>query len=565
MRQLTAILLVLLIGITTLQGALTERGRRLFTDCEQALSLRRYDELQQTGTTLQRLGAAAANGEEEAAGEAFVINSLIQRRDTTDLSARIAHLKTMTDRGDLSSPEILTFINRTISLYYQFIEADYARASSYAFKALEQARAARLPAAEVYALSSIASIYFQKQDSTGFSYACRAYDMARRHDISLAMYVASLNMANYMYNRGETARALEYLNEGAGYARRYDMKSEEVYLNSFMGDIYERMGDNGRAEQYHLKALRSNGHEPVYDRIYAHLCYAIFLERQQRWREAMDILLTTRRMTDSTKVTVFRNMIYQNLSLSAEGMHDWRKALEYHKAYMEAQLDLLNEAKEKEFAILDLRYRVAEEKNKNAEQQLELMHRRRITTLLLGVAILLVAAVAALVVYQSRRTRHYKRVIERYLENTRSEAELRSRLERALAELKNMPSKTTGSLNEEKAAELFARLERLMRDDHIYRDSGLSLTSTATMLATNRTYLSQVVNTKAGKSFAAYVNEYRLNESVELLMDPTNGDSLKSIGAYVGFSSPSNFYSLFKLKVGVSPSVFRSNCRSVSD
>ena len=102
-----------------------------------------------------------------------------------------------------------------------------------------------------------------------------------------------------------------------------------------------------------------------------------------------------------------------------------------------------------------------------------------------------------------------------------------------------------------------------MKEDHLYRDSSLSLDKTAGILSTNRTYLSQVVNEKAGKSFSSYVNEYRLNEAVELLSDPDNSEPLKNIGSKVGFTSPSNFYTLFRQRVGVSPSVFRENVKKI--
>lgn len=83
---------------------------------------------------------------------------------------------------------------------------------------------------------------------------------------------------------------------------------------------------------------------------------------------------------------------------------------------------------------------------------------------------------------------------------------------------------------------------------------------TAKLLNTNRTYLSQVINEYA-ESFTAYVNQFRLNEAIEILSDPDSTDSLKTIGLSVGFASPSNFYTLFRNKVGMAPSVFRENAR----
>lgn len=295
------------------------------------------------------------------------------------------------------------------------------------------------------------------------------------------------------------------------------------------------------------------------------MCYAMFLSTRHRWDEALSELATTEKMMDKSKIDIFRNELYRVYSMIYEAKGDHKNALASYKKYMEMTLDLFSEAKEKEFAILDLRYRIAEEKTKNSEQRLQLMQRDRITAILVAISAILVLLFVAGYLYYIRRSKYYKTIIAQYLDNAKSERELRSRLETALAELKETQPRSSGSLNEEKANELFLNLERLMKEEHIYRDCNLSLNSVAEMLSTNRTYLSQVVNSKAEKSFAAYVNDYRLDESVELLMDPSNQDSLKTIGAFVGFSSPSNFYSLFRQRVGVSPSVFRSNYKNASD
>ena len=102
-----------------------------------------------------------------------------------------------------------------------------------------------------------------------------------------------------------------------------------------------------------------------------------------------------------------------------------------------------------------------------------------------------------------------------------------------------------------------------MIDEHIYRQCDLSLEKTAKLLGTNRTYLSQVIN-EYGDSFTSYVNQFRIKEAIEILSDPDSTDSLKAIGLSVGFASPSNFYTLFRKKVGMVPSVFRENARNIS-
>ena len=151
-------------------------------------------------------------------------------------------------------------------------------------------------------------------------------------------------------------------------------------------------------------------------------------------------------------------------------------------------------------------------------------------------------------------------IVSSHLENAESGRRMKEHYEKLLAERNN--EKSSG-LTDDKASDLFSRLEKLMIDEHIYRQCDLSLEKTAKLLGTNRTYLSQVIN-EYGDSFTSYVNQFRLKEAIEILSDPDSTDSLKAIGLSVGFASPSNFYTLFRKKVGMAPSVFRENARNIS-
>ncbi len=156
-----------------------------------------------------------------------------------------------------------------------------------------------------------------------------------------------------------------------------------------------------------------------------------------------------------------------------------------------------------------------------------------------------------------------KTIVRHHLENAESEKRLKEKYESIISRIPE-PTKKQTSLDNDRMTQIYTGLETLMNEDKVYRKSDLSLEKAATMLNTNRTYLSQVVNENAG-SFASYVNRYRLQEAIEILSDPKNTESLKCIGISVGFSSPSNFYTLFRQKMGMSPSLFRENVRNLSD
>ena len=537
-------------------------GETLFVECEKAISSRRYDILSEKGLALTRLGQSQKNRNEEIAGTALRLHSLICVRDTSDFTIQIENL--INEAPKYKDSDIRTYgvLMRTISSYYQRILNDYSQALHYATEYLESTRINGDRNGEASALSAIASIYFQKQDDSGWSYAVESYELAKEIGNLSTRYVASCNMANYLYNKKQIEEAMKYLEEARGFAIRAGLESEESYINSFFGDIYNCMDEPDKAEESYIASLVEKPYTSNFDKVYSHICYAMFLIDRGRLDEALTQLTSAGKKADQYKVSIFQKEIFLLMSRIYEKKRDFARSLEYYKKYSQITLELFSEQKEREFSILHLRNKVSEEERKNMSNHLELVKRGRIIILLSVISLITFFILAGGVFYHHHKMRGYKQTIARYLDNAREEQRLRRQLEAVSA---SHSERASGGLNIEKSAEIFQNLESMMKSEKIYRDCSLSLDKAAGLLSTNRTYLSQVVNEKSGKSFSTYVNEYRLNEAVELLSDTGNHASLKEIGIQVGFSSPSNFYTLFRQRVGVSPSIFRSNVKNIED
>ena len=101
------------------------------------------------------------------------------------------------------------------------------------------------------------------------------------------------------------------------------------------------------------------------------------------------------------------------------------------------------------------------------------------------------------------------------------------------------------------------RLQETMSNEALYKISGLTLSDLAEKLETNKTYLSQVINSEFG-NFNEYLNRFRVIEACRLIqhgLDPKF--SIDHLYSKVGFSSRTTFYIAFKKFTGVSPSRFR--------
>lgn len=548
-----------------MHSALTHRGETLVRECENAISSRQYKLLEKKADELRRLGRSQNNHEEEVTGDALRLHALISVRDTTDFTPSIEALIKELPSLKEGNPQSYMIVSRTISSYYQRIINDYSQALHYASEQLETSRKLNDKNAEATALSAIASIYFQKQDSSGWQYALQAYELAKETNDLSTRYITACNMANYLFNNFKFDEALKYLKEGEGFAERARLDSEKSYLNSFMGDIYKGLGKPEQAEKFYILSMKDYPGTSHYDQVYSRLCYAMFLLQHNRLNESLKLLNDVSEMAHKYKVTIFEKEIYAFMSQIYEQQGDFAKSLEYYKKYTEVSLNLFSEQKEREFAILDLRNKVSEEERKNASQSLEILKRGRTIIILIAIGVVFLVICIAGFIYHRRKVADYNETIARYLENMRNEKLLREQLEQATAQAQQRDrSRPSGGLNDEKSNQLYQTLEKLMNEG-LYRDSSLSLDKAAGLLSTNRTYLSQVVNEHSGKSFSAYVSEYRLNEAVVLLSDPNNTDSLKNIGSKVGFTSPSTFYTLFRQRVGVSPSVFRENIKNIEN
>jgi len=119
-------------------------------------------------------------------------------------------------------------------------------------------------------------------------------------------------------------------------------------------------------------------------------------------------------------------------------------------------------------------------------------------------------------------------------------------------------AKVTGQelLDEKSVDEFYAELDKRMHKECHYRKDDLRLEWLAEKMEIPRNYLSYIINTKSGKNFNAFINDYRVKEAAELLTSRTDL-TVKDIYFQVGFSNKATFYQAFKKKYKCTPSEYR--------
>ncbi len=105
------------------------------------------------------------------------------------------------------------------------------------------------------------------------------------------------------------------------------------------------------------------------------------------------------------------------------------------------------------------------------------------------------------------------------------------------------------------AQQILRQVEALMQNEQLHRDSNLSLNKLATKLNISPHLLSQLLNDNLEKSFTQYINEYRIEEAKQMLIN--NGNlKIQTIAEMCGFNSNSTFYAAFKKINHTTPAEF---------
>ena len=110
----------------------------------------------------------------------------------------------------------------------------------------------------------------------------------------------------------------------------------------------------------------------------------------------------------------------------------------------------------------------------------------------------------------------------------------------------------------ELADELYDKIMNIVVFKKKYKDPNYSARDLAKELKTNTRYLSAVINSRFGKNYSCLLNEYRIKETLHLLVDKRYAEkNVEEISALVGFANRQSFYAAFYKNMGETPNAYR--------
>lgn len=107
------------------------------------------------------------------------------------------------------------------------------------------------------------------------------------------------------------------------------------------------------------------------------------------------------------------------------------------------------------------------------------------------------------------------------------------------------------------------KLLLFMENEKLYLNPLLTLSHLSKKLLINRGHLSQIINEAFHQHYNDFINSYRIQESMQIMKDPSNNKmNMLEIAYKVGFNSKSVFNRAFRKHTGQAPMEFRKYCYS---
>ncbi|MBE9492342.1 MAG: helix-turn-helix transcriptional regulator, partial [Bacteroidetes bacterium] len=356
---------------------------------------------------------------------------------------------------------------------------------------------------------------YDTDPDNGFEYMQAARDSARKLPAPSNALVYALTKSSILYLRSEQTKQAEiFLNEALPLALKTNNTRQLTHIYFLLGDMFNAKDSIPQAITYYYKAIE--------------------LAEKHRYK-------------------YYLPFIYHNLFDIYYSNNQFDSSYKFQQKYMEVFSKKHNREMNLQIARLSAKYQIEQKVEVidnltiiNNQKKVIIANQRRFIILLV-VAIIAISFLSALIYYQLRKIKkaHWK-LSQITIELNRKNKEI--------AELKKKRDHQLEAIHDD----LKDKLEELFENKEIYMNNDLSLSTTASKLETNTSYLSGLINQDYECNFNQFVNKYRIEKACEYL---SNRDkdiySVEGIAKIVGFKSKSVFNQAFKEITGVNPSTFR--------
>lgn len=420
---------------------------------------------------------------------------------------------------------------------------DYAKAFEAFSKGLMYAEQIGDVENSIVMLTNIVSIFYIRSDKSGISYAEQAVALAESAPMAPQYkMVAYMSKAQMCYLDGKYGEAFGFLDKASSLD---DGSNDSYYAISGLlyADLYAATGNDTKADWYYRFTIgESDNLEPAYLSL-VYLNYGNFKKSQGQYTEALDLYMKGLGISYSNGNHEFRRALIRSISdlYYDRGCKD--EALRYYHQYVSYMDSVSLPYRDMEFSnlLMDNQRQKHEIQMQVKELAIEKANKRTLVVLLcLSFAL---AFAVTVFLYRRKQLSLYKSLVSRYQESLNTG---------------NTVERVSGNDAEEGLRSIYERLEQMMQKERLFAQKDITLEKVASLLGTNRTYVSKCINSCSGKTFYAYIDMYRIREATSIISSDKEGRiPFKTISEDLGYKSPSIFYKAFSREVGVTPGRYR--------
>lgn len=419
----------------------------------------------------------------------------------------------------------------------------------YLMRAMEENRKCRLMRIEAALYGNISGFAYLQGDSIGSSFARLSYDSARRSGDLHALVAACYILASWAIEDGNLSLARKLINEAekicsdnnfSGRAK-FDLLRARVAMAErdpsaavkILSKVLVSHADGDRMTEMDALRIMTQAFATVGD------------HRQSEIYGRRAIALG-----DSVGLHLYDRLLYRLLADNAYDSGDYQQACQWLNFLTDAIEDESRSRQESVRRERRMSLQIARQEQ-NAAVSLAKLHGQRTALAILCVAVLLLGIALYVIVRRNIKVNLlYTKLVGSY--------KLSMQREQAMMETKSGSRKV--GMAQGKSNDIYASLCRLMEEERLWADPGITRESLAERLGTNRTYLSATLRENARMSLPQFINSYRVREALKLLSDPDYHQiPMRQMALELGFSSESRFFSFFRQETGMSPSQYRKS------
>jgi len=457
----------------------------------------------------------------------------------------------------------LAFYNLIVSKLYYNISA-YNNSIEYGKSALNYYEQLKDTSMMMLTLINMGAIYGNIEERK------IAYEYFARIDTLAALTNDSTARAYNLINLGLTfsdytpEKTLEYYKKAELFFKKNTKDNMfKFYLFANKASTLFKIGKYREALNYYFKAYKiiDSTNNLAYTSVLSNI--AVTYSKLSKYDSSFYFL--NKLLTDNKQFSTKESAnIYSILTENFLATNQNDSAVHYYSKYREAIDSLLSEKHLEYVAKLKVLYETDKLVSNIKTQKLEIEKANTRTFLLSVISILFASALIVFIVLYKKLQHSYKNIVKESVKTIKLEEEFKKLKENYKPQEKerdNLKEEKTTEQNEDLSTDLlFERIVKLIENEKLYLKEDLTINDLIERLNTNRTYISNAINSKTGMSFVKFINNYRINEAKKMLLSPEYVNyTLEGIGKAAGFKSNATFYRVFKAETGVTPSFFNRN------